>query len=130
MPTTKLEEIGESRHRPIRIKNFTDHTGRLNPRQTGKIDPGFGMPCTGQHPPGLSHNRKNVSWAHNILAGRVFIHRGADSVSTVGCRDAGTDAIGSFDRDCKVRRVARVVVVHHQWQLKMLAPLFSQGQAD
>ena len=130
MPTAELEKIREPRHGAIRVQNFTDHAGRLNPRETGKVYPGFGVPCTDQHPPGLSHNGKHVPWANNILAGRVFTHRCANSVSTVGCRNAGTDPVGGLDRHRKVCRIARVVVIHHQWQFKMSAPLFSQGQAD
>ena len=47
--TTVFDQIGQSRHRAIRLQDFANHRGRRQTSHCGQVATRLGMPSTHQH---------------------------------------------------------------------------------
>lgn len=120
------DEVWQSRHRPIVVHDFADHTRRTTARQTSQVDRAFGLADAPKHTARPGTDREYVTRANDI--GRLCVRsdRGLNRTRTVGCRDPGTDAFACFDRDRERRsKRSRVLVVrHHLVEMEQVHPFF------
>ena len=128
--SAKLAEIRQPGHRSVFVHDFADHRGGTHAGDRSEIDRGFSLTGALQHAAFARAQWKNVAWAQKVLRPRLRIDRHAHSFTTVTRGNAGGHASPGLDRDCERRAVRRSVVLDHQRQIEVAAPLLGQREAN
>src|SRR5829696_7117684 len=68
-------ELRETRHGPVFVHDLADHAGRIQTRDPGNVDAGFGLSGTNEHAAALGAQGENMTWTTKILRTRVWIDR-------------------------------------------------------
>ena len=122
----KLFQIGTARHRTVFLQYLDDHGSRFITGHARQIGTRFGMPSAGQHTTGLCHQRKYVSWLHQVGRFCICSHRGLHCLGTIGRRDTGCHPFRGFNRNCEIGAMPVIGRTDHQWQTQAFTSFLGQ----
>ena len=127
---SKHFQLRATSHGAVVVHDLADHSARLEPGHARQVTGRFGVPGTSQHATRLSHQRKDVARADDIVGGHIPRHRSLHGTRTVSGGNTGRHAFGGLNRHREFGAETRAVARCHQRQLKQLAALTGHGHAD
>jgi hypothetical protein len=71
-----------------------------------------------------------MTWLHNVCSNTVAADGYLNSAGSVTSGDSSSHSGRRLDRDGEVCVIGRIVLVHHERQLQMLAALMSESKAN
>jgi hypothetical protein len=123
-------QLRDARHRPVFVHDFADDGGRIEAGDASEIDAGFSLPSADEHPSIAGAQRENMPGPREILRPSLGIDGGEDGDRAVGRADASRDAKAPVDRFRERSAVHRRVDRRHKRQMKLVAAVFGERQAD
>ena len=123
-------QVRTARHAAIFIHDLDD-CGRWHvARHACQITAGFGVTGATQHATRLRHDRKNMTWLHDIARHRITSDGNLNGAGAIGGRNTGGYSGGRFDGNSKIGGIGCVVLIHHQRQLQKFTTIPGKRQAD
>ena len=126
MPLGELGQVVTTCNSTLSIQYFCKHGSR---RQAGKrcqVNGRLGRRRASQYTPSRCRNREDVSRLNQIGWLTECIDRHLNRSRPIRCRYTGVNARSCLNRQREGRK--RVIALHHQRQLKLLATLGCQSQ--
>jgi hypothetical protein len=130
VPGAEFDELRHARHGSIRIHDFADDAAGLKSAHPGQIDGRFGLSGAHQDSAFPRPQGKHVPWTGQIPGTGLGRHRGQDGMRAIARRNSCGDAFGRIDRLAECSAEARRIHWRYQRQVKRVAPLRREGQAD
>ena len=130
VPLAVRDEVGNARHRPVLVHDLADHAGRIEPGEPREVDGRLGLTGPLEDAAGLGLEREHVPRLDQITRCRVGVDRDLNRLGAISGGDARGDALGRLDRDRERRLERRFVLGSHQVQVKLVAALRSEREAD
>ena len=110
MLTAEADEIRQARHGSVIVRDFADHTRRIQPCETSEIDGRFGMASPLQDAIPASAKRKDVPRPRQIFRTCIRVYDREHRLGTVVRRDSRCDTSSlRIDRHRKGGAAARSI---------------------
>ena len=132
----EIVELGEAgeivapRHGAVVVHDFADHSRRVQSRETGDVDRGFGMTGADQDATVARHQREDMAGADDVVGALGRVDGDGNGARTIRGGDAGGHSFLSLDRYGEGGFLAGAVLARHQRQGQLLDPFPRQGQAN
>ena len=105
----EFDEIGCSGHGAILPHDLADDGAGIEPRDSGKVDRGFGLAGADENTPVPGPQGEDMPWACQIAGFRRRVDSCQDCLRPVRRRDSRRDVTFGFDRNAERRPVGGVV---------------------
>src|SRR5260370_11871291 len=126
----EFDELRHAGHGAVFVHDFADDTRGGEASDAREVDGGFGLASADENATLARTQRKNVAGAREVLRLRFWIDGRENGDGAIGSTDSRADAHASVHRFGESSAVNRSVDGRHEREVKFVAALFGERQAD